>query len=192
MKCACADLDVIVVTAGSTAGTADITRGYPLRSITTSNRGVSAARNEGLRAATGEIVAYIDSDARADPDWLSYLAATFLESDVVGVGGPNRVPGEDTWIARCVYRSPGGPTEVMLDDQSAEHIPGCNMAFRKWALEEIGGFASDFTKPAGGRGIFWRLPARGDRIRVRPSAGGCARPPAPRRASSAAPSGAGG
>src|SRR5256885_10362615 len=37
-----------------------------------------------------EIIAYIDSDARADPDWLSYLDATFLESDVVGVGGPNR------------------------------------------------------------------------------------------------------
>src|SRR2546427_11307398 len=120
MKCACADLDVIVVTAGSTAGTADITRGYPLRSITTSNRGVSAARNEGPRAATGEIVAYIDSDARADSDWLSYLAATFLESDVGGVGGPNLVPPEDSWVAKCVYRAPGGPTQVMLDDRSAE------------------------------------------------------------------------
>ena len=83
-----------------------------------------------MRAATGEIIAYIDSDARADPDWLSYLATTFLESDFVGVGGPNLVPPEDDWVAKCVYRSPGGPTQVMLDDQSAEHIPGCNMAFR--------------------------------------------------------------
>ena len=164
------DYEVIVVNDGSTDGSEPIIDRYPFRAITTPNQGVSAARNEGLRAATGEIVAYIDSDARADPDWLSYLAATFLESDVVGVGGPNRVPGEDTWIAKCVYRSPGGPTEVMLDDQSAEHIPGCNMAFRKWALEEIGGFDPIFTKAADDVDICWRLLDRGYRIGFGPSA----------------------
>src|SRR5439155_16527271 len=114
--------EVIVVNDGSTDDSEAIIRRYPFRSITTPNMGVSAARNEGWRAATGEIIAYIDSDARADPDWLSYLDTTFLESDVVGVGGPNLVPPEDPWVAKCVYRSPGGPTQVMLDDQSAEHI----------------------------------------------------------------------
>src|SRR2546428_163007 len=110
MKLDYPDYEVIVVNDGSTDGTSDIIRRYPFRSITTPNRGVSAARNEGLRAATGEIVAYIDSDARADSDWLSYFAATFLESDVVGVGGPNLVPPEDTWVAKGGYRGPGGPS----------------------------------------------------------------------------------
>ena len=130
----------MVVNDGSTDGSQAIIDRYPFRSVRTANQGISAARNEGLRAATGEIVAFIDSDAYADPDWLRYLVKTFQESDVVGVGGPNLVPPADNWLAKCVFRSPGGPTQVMLDDQFAEHIPGCNMAFWKWALDEIGGF----------------------------------------------------
>ncbi len=164
------DYEVIVVNDGSTDGSDSIIRRYPFKAITTQNQGVSAARNEGLRAATGEIIAYIDSDARADPDWLSYLASTYLESDVVGVGGPNLVPDEDDWVAKCVYRSPGGPTQVMLDDRSAEHIPGCNMSFRKWVLEEIGGFDPIFTKAADDVDICWRLLERGYRIGFSPSA----------------------
>ncbi len=164
------DYEVIVVNDGSTDESDAIIPRYPFRAITTPNRGVSAARNEGIRAATGEIVAYIDSDARADPEWLSYLAATFLESDVVGVGGPNLVPPEDNWVAKCVYRSPGGPTQVMLDDRCAEHIPGCNMAFRKWALEEIGGFDPIFRKAADDVDICWRLLERGYRIGFNASA----------------------
>jgi GT2 family glycosyltransferase len=164
------DYEVIVVNDGSTDGSGDIIERYPFRTITTHNQGVSAARNEGLRAASGEIIAYIDSDARADPDWLSYLAATFLESDYVGVGGPNLVPPEDGWLAKCVYRAPGGPTQVMLDDRSAEHIPGCNMAFRKSALEEIDGFDPIFTRAADDVDICWRLLERGYRIGFNPSA----------------------
>ena len=162
--------EVIVVNDGSTDVTEAIMQRFPFRSITTPNRGVSAARNEGLRAATGEIVAYIDSDAKADPDWLHYLATAFLESPVAGVGGPNLVPSEDNWIAKCVYRSPGGPTQVMLDDQSAEHIPGCNMSFRKSALEEVGGFDPIFTAAADDVDICWRLLDKGYQIGFSPSA----------------------
>lgn len=158
------DYEVIVVNDGSTDETEAIIARYPFRTFTTPNNGVSAARNEGLGAATGEIVAYIDSDASADPDWLSYLVTTFLESDFAGVGGPNLVPAEDNWVAKCVYRSPGGPTQVMLDDQSAEHIPGCNMAFWKWALEEIGGFDPIFRAAGDDVDVCWRLLEKGYRI----------------------------
>ena len=161
---------MVVVNDGSTDGSDAIIERYPFRAITTPNRGLSAARNEGLRAATGEIVAYIDSDARADRDWLSYLAATFLESNVVGVGGPNLLPPEDNWVANCVYRSPGGPTQVMLNVQAAEHIPGCNMAFWKRALEEIGGFDPIFTKAGDDVDLCWRLLERGHQIGFNPSA----------------------
>jgi cellulose synthase/poly-beta-1,6-N-acetylglucosamine synthase-like glycosyltransferase len=165
------DYEVIVVNDGSTDQSQAIIEKYPFRSIRIeSQAGVSNARNQGLHAATGEIVAYIDSDAYADPQWLRYLAATFLEGDFTGVGGPNLVPQSDNWIAKCVYRSPGGPCQVMFDDQSAEHIPGCNMAFRKRALEEVGGFDPIFTAAGDDVDICWRLLARNYRLGFSPSA----------------------
>ncbi len=162
--------EVIVVNDGSTDESADIIARYPFRTITSTNEGISASRNKGMKAATGEIVAYIDSDAMADPDWLSFLVATFQESDVAAVGGPNLVPSDDNWIAKCVYRSPGGPTQVMLDDKFAEHIPGCNMAFKKWALEEIEGFDPVFTTAADDVDLCWRLLEKNYCIGFSPSA----------------------
>ncbi len=164
------DYEVIVINDGSTDESADIIKRYPFQTITTSNHGISASRNQGMRAATGEIVAYIDSDAMADPDWLNFLVATFLESDFDAVGGPNFVPKDDDWIAKCVYRSPGGPTQVMLNDKLAEHIPGCNMAFRKRALEAIGGFDHIFTTAADDVDVCWRLIENNCRIGFSPSA----------------------
>ena len=164
------DYEVIVVNDGSRDATETIACQSPCRCISTRNQGVSAARNVGMQAATGEIVAYLDSDARADRDWLHYLAVTFMKSDVAGVGGPNLIPQEDDWVAQCVYRSPGGPTQVMLNDQHAEHIPGCNMSFRRSALEDIGGFDPRFRMAADDVDICWRLMDAGYRIGFSPSA----------------------
>ena len=102
----------------------------------------------GLAEATGEIVAYTDADTRVDRDWLSFLVQPFLTSNVVGSGGPNVVPADDPPIAQCIARAPGGPTHVLLDDRIAEHVPGCNMAFRRDALVAIGGFNPSSCAPA--------------------------------------------
>ena len=53
---------------------------------------------------------------------------------------------------------------MMLTDRDAEHIPGCNMAFYKWALEEIGGFDPVFTKAGDDVDVCWRLQERGQKI----------------------------
>src|SRR5918995_2141180 len=68
------DFEVIVVDDGSTDATAKIASEYGLRLISTENRGLSNARNTGMEAATGEIVAYLDDDTCPDPHWLTYLA----------------------------------------------------------------------------------------------------------------------
>jgi hypothetical protein len=97
-----------------------------------------------MKAATGEIVAYLDDDARPDPHWLTYLGATFLSTEHGGVGGPNVTHPNDGPIAECVGKPSGNPAHVLLSDREAEHIPGCNMAFRVAHLEEIGGFDTRF------------------------------------------------
>jgi glycosyltransferase involved in cell wall biosynthesis len=162
--------EVIVVNDGSEDATLEIAARYPFKLINVPNGGLSAARNLGWRAATGEIVAYTDADTRVDPDWLSYLVQPFLTTAAVGVGGPNVVPEDDGWIAQCVARSPGGPTHVLLDDTVAEHIPGCNMAFRRWALEKVGGFDTTYTKAGDDVDICWRLQERGWRLAFSPPA----------------------
>ena len=164
------DLEVIVVDDGSTDDTALIAREYPVRVISTPNRGLSNARNTGLRAATGEIVAYIDDDAWPDPDWLRYVAWTFLTSDHVAVGGPNLPPPGDGLIADAVALSPGGPIHVLLTDREAEHVPGCNMAFKKSALEAIGGFDPRFRTAGDDVDVCWRLTAREWTIGFHPAA----------------------
>jgi GT2 family glycosyltransferase len=150
------DYEVIVVDDGSTDSTAAIAGecGFPV--ISTSTRGLSSARNTGLKAASGEIVAYLDCDARPDPDWLRYLAAAFRASDHAGIGGPNLSP-PDGWIADCVANAPGGPVHVLLSDREAEHIPGCNMAFRRQRLIEIGAFDPRFRAAGDDVDICWRL-----------------------------------
>lgn len=165
------DYEVIVVDDGSRDGTARIAAEFPdVRLIRTENRGLSSARNTGLAAATGSLVAYIDDDAWPDPHWLQYLAAGFEESDHAGIGGPNVAPPGDGWIAECVANAPGGPTHVLLSDRIAEHIPGCNMAFRKACLDDIGGFDPQFRVAGDDVDLCWRLQERGWTLGFSPAA----------------------
>jgi GT2 family glycosyltransferase len=164
------DFEVIVVDDGSTDGTGAIAREYGFRVISTPNRGLSNARNTGAHAATGEIVAYIDDDAYPDPHWLSYLAQTFLNTDAAAVGGPNIPPPGDGALADCIANAPGGPVHVLVSDHEAEHIPGCNMAFRKAELDAIGGFDPQFRVAGDDVDLCWRLQERGRSIRFCPAA----------------------
>lgn len=153
--------EVIVVNDGSTDATPEIAKGYDVQLITTENQGLGQARNEGLAAARGEFVVYIDDDAYPPPPWLKYLAFSFLRSDHACIGGPNLVPPEDGWIGQCVADSPGGPLHVLLTDEIAEHVPGCNMAFRRSRLAAIGGFDPLYRAAGDDVDVCWRLQDQG-------------------------------
>ena len=157
--------EVIVVNDGSRDDTGARARQYPgVRVIDIPNGGLSAARNLGLAEASGDIVAYTDADVRVDPDWLAHLVQPMLGHRFVGSGGPNIVPADDPWKAQCVARAPGGPTQVLLDDRVAEHVPGCNMAFRREALLAVGGFNPVYLRAGDDVDVCWRLQAKGHKI----------------------------
>ena len=88
------DYEVILVDDGSKDHTQQIATRHPwVINIRQENSGLSAARNVGARAATGEVIAYTDSDCMADPEWLYFMVGTLLSGDFAGVGGPNsRLP----------------------------------------------------------------------------------------------------
>jgi O-antigen biosynthesis protein len=163
------DYEVIVVDDGSADTTAEIAAECGFPPISTPSRGLGSARNIALHIASGEIVAYLDCDARPDRDWLRYLGGAFLASDHAGIGGPN-VPPPDGWVAECVANAPGGPTHVLISDREAEHIPGCNMAFRRQSLIEAGGFDPRFYAAGDDVDVCWRLQERGETLGFSPGA----------------------
>jgi GT2 family glycosyltransferase len=154
------DVEAVVVDDGSTDETSVIATRDGVKLIRTANNGLSAARNVGLAAATGEIVAYLDDDARPDVHWLRFIVQALLTSKHAGVGGPNLAPPAPP-VATAVAGAPGGPSHVLLTDDEAEHIPGCNMAFWRDALLEIGGFDERFRVAGDDVDACWRLQATG-------------------------------
>jgi len=159
------DYEVIVVNDGSTDRTLAIAEGFPFcRIISQPNKGLSVARNVGAEAATGEIVAYTDSDCVADPDWLTYLVAKMETGNLAACGGPNFPPPEDSLVPAAVAVSPGGPTHVLISDEVAEHIAGCNMAFRRDALMALGGFDPIYRAAGDDVDICWRFQDAGHAI----------------------------
>jgi GT2 family glycosyltransferase len=165
------DYEVVLVDDGSKDNTREIVSHHPwVRTIHQPNMGLSVARNVGAAHASGEILAYTDSDCMADPDWLYYLVGTLLSGDYAGVGGPNISPPAQNWHQACVAAAPGGPSHVLLTDVVAEHIPGCNMAFHRWAFDKVGGFDPEYRKAGDDVDFCWRLQQEGQVIAFSPSA----------------------
>lgn len=108
--------------------------------------GAGSARNAGVAATTGDIVAIIDDDAWAEPDWLAQLITAYTDESIVAVGGPpiasfesarpSWFPRTFDWVFGCEYQ--GLPKHTA----PIRHLIGANMSFRRTAFDAVGGFQS--------------------------------------------------
>jgi len=164
-------LEVLMVDDGSTDSTVDIALRFPsVKLLSLPHAGLSVARNEGARAATGDLIVYLDSDAYPSPEWPYYLALGLDGPRVGGVGGPNIPPLDDGIGAQQVARAPGGPVHVLTSDDRAEHVPGCNMAFWRTVLFEVGGFDPIYTAAGDDVDLCWKVLDKGWDIGFHPAA----------------------
>lgn len=163
--------EIIVVDDGSTDGTGErVARDFPeVRLVRVESLGLSAARNAGAEAASGEVLAFTDDDCEVDPDWLLELAPLFV-AGWDAAGGPNLPPPPAELPAAAVTAAPGAASHVMLDDAEAEHVPGCNIAVRRTSYFEIGGFDPAFRTAGDDVDFCWRLRDAGLRIGFAPNA----------------------
>jgi GT2 family glycosyltransferase len=112
--------------------------------------GASAARNSGVAASKGEILAFIDDDAEAFPNWLENMLTGFESAEVLGVGGemlpkwleirPRWFPNEFNWVVGATYK--GFPEEAA----PVRNLWTGNMSVRREVFEKIHGFRVGFGK----------------------------------------------
>jgi glycosyltransferase involved in cell wall biosynthesis len=157
-------LEVLVCDDGSTDDTLKIAERYPFKVLALPHGGLSNARNAAMDVASGDVIVYLDADAYCHPEWPYHLALSMEDEGVVGTGGPN-LPVENAGrIEQAVASSPGSPVEVLITSDRAEHVPGCNMAYRLGDLRAIGGFDSTYVSAGDDVDVCWRLLDRGGQI----------------------------
>jgi GT2 family glycosyltransferase len=161
---------VLVIDDGSTDASAQLVSAYPVQLIRHGqNRGLSAARNTALAHTQTDILAYVDADAYADQHMLETLMAEFVQNDISGAGGQGIEAVQNTiydrW--RSLHASQGHGAKRI---EGCEHLFGLCMAYRRTALEAVGGFDTSFRTNAEDTDIGLRLNAAGQRLVYTPDA----------------------
>lgn len=113
----------------------------------TQARGLRGARNCGIAVASSPLIAFLDDDAVAIPDWLMFLCEAYNDPQVFATGGsvtplwveqkPSWFPEEFYWVVGCTYR--GMPQR----DATIRNPIGANMSIRRDVFDTVGDFHSE-------------------------------------------------
>jgi len=165
-----AQYEVIVVDDGSTDDTAAVAARFPVRVLRQANRGPAAARNQGARAAQGDLLLFTDADCVPAPDWLAELAAPLADPAVAAAKGAYRTR-QRRWMARFAQIEFEERYALLQRSASIDMIDTYSAIYRRRVFLEQGGFDEAFPAPNGeDMDLSCRLEAAGCRLAFAPRA----------------------
>lgn len=156
--------EILVIDGCSMDRTIDVAQQRGARVIPNAKRHTAAARQLGVTAAAGDVVAFTDSDCIPAPDWLHRIADHFeADAQLDGVGGKvlltaprNEVQRYSANVFEAIMHFP--QEEVLVTRKGMPgSFAGANCAYRKDAIQKAGGFREEFTNHAEEIDLFWRL-----------------------------------
>lgn len=179
------DVELLVVDNGSTDdGTRRVCEELGVRMVVEPRPGQTSARNCGVAATAGELVAFTDDDVIVDPGWLDNIDAEFddpMTMIATGYIGPGVLDHE----SQVFFEAHGGferhpdrklidPSDYSLVSGACAAGAGANMVIRRQLFEEIGGFDESFgagtpTRTSDDKLFYYRALEAGFRIRYDPA-----------------------
>lgn len=160
--------EVIIADGCSHDRTVELASAFPVRVFPNPKVHAAAARNVGIAQATGDVIAFTDSDCVPQPDWLALIARRFsVRPELVGLGGRMLAlpPSNDIEefsghvFLNEIMRYPTAPSEMTRRTLAGAFITA-NCAYRRSVLEEVGGFRDEFGNNAEDIDLYWRLVGR--------------------------------
>lgn len=163
------DFELLLIDNASSDSTATILDGYRDRAIVLyeAKRGPAAARNRGLRNATGHIVAFTDADCVVHPDWLGRLIEPLSDHAVGIAGGTILARRPSNAIAEFGERI--HDHRVAIEYDSPPYAITMNWASRRSVVEEVGPFDEELLR-CEDCDLAYRIVAAGYRIVHEPAA----------------------
>ena len=162
--------EILVIDDGSTDGSLAIARNYPVRVIRHNrNKGLAAVRNTAFKESRNDLVAALDADCLADPEWLEGLMRCFDNKDIVGAGGrlleKNTAGLADKW--RLAHMKQDWGNDVVYDPL---FLYGNNSVLRKSAVKKAGFYNERFKSNYEDIDLSSRIYACGSRMVYQPAA----------------------
>jgi GT2 family glycosyltransferase len=142
--------------------TVEAAQQYRVKVVKSTEGGIGAARREGINAATGDIIAFTDSDCSAEEHWIETLTSTFLERDDVAV-----ISGRNVTFKNY---APQDKNTKAKKDIWYDFAPTMNFAFRRNLIQEVGNFDPYFSEGGEDMDFCIRLKESGYRIFYNPKA----------------------